>query len=150
MEGEAMVSGLKNLESISRTAIIASNNTPRPRGYHGYFTKEPLRLRFMRHINLTDTCWLWAGGRDVRGRGRVSVNGKLKLASRVAYEIFNGTIPSGMNVCHTCDNHLCVNPDHLFIGSQFDNIADRENKNRGSANHQKRDWHGRFIENAVT
>jgi len=117
------------------------------RGYHGYLIKEPVATRLLRGIIPTNDydCWLWNGATDIRGRGRIMVDGKLKLASRVAYEVFTGEIPESMNVCHTCDNPLCVNPFHLFLGTQVDNIKDRESKNRGSAKRQPRGWHGRFI-----
>lgn len=62
--------------------------------------------------------------------GYVHWNGKLRLAHRVAYEIENGDIPELMNVCHTCDVPSCVNPAHLFIGTQRQNMLDMVAKGR--------------------
>lgn len=87
------------------------------------------------------TCWEWIGaGRTGLGYGRIGgggADGKLLQAHRVSYEIHNGQIPKGFEVCHSCDNPSCVNPHHLFIGPHIDNAKDMVNKNRqakGSAN----------------
>lgn len=77
-------------------------------------------------------CWLWERGIQSPGYGCWPIGkGRHKKAHRVAYEIANGTIPRGMVVCHRCDNPYCVNPDHLFLGSQSDNMKDMWAKGRG-------------------
>lgn len=75
-------------------------------------------------------CIEWTGPRLKSGYGRVWSQGKMKRAHRVAYEDEYGPIPEGMSVLHTCDNPPCVRPEHLFIGTQLDNIRDMDRKGR--------------------
>jgi hypothetical protein len=74
-------------------------------------------------------CWVWTSGKNVDGRGQIHVGpgrNSHKLAHRVAYELYIGPIPEGLLVLHKCHNgHLgCVNPNHLYVGTQEKNIAD--------------------------
>jgi hypothetical protein len=79
-------------------------------------------------------CWIWTA--TTNGRyGLISSGGKTLKAHRVAYELYRGSIPEGMVVMHECDNPLCVNPFHLSIGTQLDNIRDRDRKGRQVPNH---------------
>lgn len=78
-----------------------------------------------------DECWAWNGYRMANGYGRVKRKGRFLLAHRVAWEYANGPIPPGMCVLHHCDNPQCCNTErHLFIGTQYDNNADRHAKGR--------------------
>jgi predicted XRE-type DNA-binding protein len=74
-------------------------------------------------------CWNWTGAK-LGGYGRINVNGKNKIASRVVWEFFNKKIPRKDCVLHSCDNRACVNPSHLFIDSRTDNSQDMVRKNR--------------------
>lgn len=83
-----------------------------------------------------DDCWLWQGGTTKRGYGVIGGDGKgprQLMASRVAWELTHGPIIDGLFVCHDCpdgDNPLCVNPAHLFLGTQQDNMDDKVKKGR--------------------
>lgn len=77
-----------------------------------------------------DECWHWLGAVGHRGYGRFGVNGKNRRAHRVAWLLAHQGSPGDMHVCHTCDNPLCVNPAHLFLGDDLANSNDKCRKNR--------------------
>ena len=77
-------------------------------------------------------CRIWVGSKTVGRYGRLVKKGNRYLASWLAYERFKGPVPKGLEVCHSCDNPPCVNPDHLFVGTQKDNALDRQAKGRGN------------------
>jgi HNH endonuclease len=81
-------------------------------------------------------CWLWTGAVGGGGYGQFWLGGKQVLAHRAAYELFVQRPPSDQAICHACDNPLCVNPAHLFVGTRADNSADMVAKNRQAKGEQ--------------
>lgn len=82
-------------------------------------------------VTVPSGCVEWTGQIDRNGYGRIWVSGRGKqFAHRIAYELSFGPIPSGLIVCHKCDNNRCVNPYHLFVGTQSDNLSDMTAKGR--------------------
>lgn len=94
--------------------------------------RHPLPERFWQKVDKLspDDCWEWKGGKSPQGYGVIAVNQRGQIASRVSYEMHFGSIPDGLCVLHKCDNPSCVNPAHLFLGTNSDNVADREAKGR--------------------
>lgn len=78
-------------------------------------------------------CWLWTGRLTNSGYGQIakSTHGEWK-AHRLFWRVANGPIPGGLCVLHKCDTPACVNPDHLFLGTQADNVQDMMNKHRSA------------------
>lgn len=83
-------------------------------------------------INVGD-CIEFSSGYRKDGYCNVSVNGKQRLAHRIAFELFNGEIQEGKIVCHTCDNRRCINPKHLYAGNHSLNALDRQKRNLNSS-----------------
>jgi hypothetical protein len=83
-------------------------------------------------------CWIFTSGETIQGYKRISFRGRKVRVHRLAYELTFGAIPPGMFVLHHCDHPLCVNPEHLFLGTTADNSHDMVSKNRqasGSRHH---------------
>jgi len=76
-------------------------------------------------------CWLWTGYADLDGYGRFQVATRTSIrAHRFSFELFNGPVPSGLHVLHTCDTPRCVNPAHLYVGTNADNMRDKALRGR--------------------
>ena len=84
-------------------------------------------------VNIKTNCHEWILGKN-RGYGCFKKNGIVYAAHRVSYEVHNNVIPDGMFVCHHCDNPKCINPEHLFLGTNQDNMIDMRKKGRGNTN----------------
>ena len=86
---------------------------------------------FWRYVKKTKTCWLWTG--QLReGYGRFKMRGKYYTAHRISYELIHGNVKAYIKICHSCDVRNCVNPAHLFAGSDQTNTDDKVAKGRQS------------------
>lgn len=98
-------------------------------GYHR--VTVPIAERFWTSVKKTETCWLWTAGVDQEGYGQlVWREMHERRAHRVSWVLHYGPVPAGRKVLHTCDTPACVRPDHLFVGSDLDNIRDCVAKGR--------------------
>ena len=116
------------------TAINPIGSRGRPRQYARSHSPlcGPLSVRFWKHVQKTDGCWLWTGHLSTDGYGTIrnSGRGKTLKAHRASWELAHGPIPTGLHVLHQCDNPGCVRPDHLFLGTHADNMANMAAKGR--------------------
>lgn len=103
----------------------------RPRG--PYASRRPVSDRFWEKVEKSrpDACWRWTANTDGRYGTLTVERGKSPVkAHRLSWQLVNGPIPKGLAVLHKCDNPSCVNPQHLFLGTQTDNMRDASRKGR--------------------
>jgi hypothetical protein len=101
-------------------------------GWGVVFDSSDLR-RFIAKVEAGDGCWLWTSQRTPEGYGQFHFGRRGTppwYAHRLAWELSNGPIPDGLSVLHHCDTPSCVNPQHLFLGTQTDNMQDASRKGR--------------------
>lgn len=89
---------------------------------------------FWKHVDRTGDCWVWTGHKNKWGYGQITVMKKSFGSHRVSWEMQHGAIPEGLEILHSCDNPACVRPDHLFAGTQSENISDSVAKGRQIGN----------------
>lgn len=94
--------------------------------------KKTLQERFWEKVDVKeqDDCWEWKACKKSDGYGLFNISNKNEIASRVSWEIKYGKIEKNLCVLHKCDNPLCVNPHHLFLGTHLDNMMDMCKKGR--------------------
>ena len=95
-----------------------------------------IERRFWSKVDKSGLCWLWTAFRHPKGYGsysfRVDARQETWATHRFAWNLLVGAIPEGMHVLHHCDNPPCVNPDHLYVGTNLDNVRDRVRRGRSA------------------
>lgn len=104
----------------------------------GKYKRKSIEERFFEKVIINKgECWGWKGGLAHFGYGLMKVRGKNDRAHRISWRIHKGEIPKGKLVLHKCDNPICSNPEHLYLGTQSDNVKDIYNRNRRSQRGEK-------------
>ena len=95
--------------------------------------RDSVQKRFDDYVFYSpDGCWYWTGPMQTSGYGRMWLNSREDGAHRISYKLFRGEVTKGLFVCHSCYNRLCVNPDHLWLGTADDNNKDAKRKFRSA------------------
>lgn len=141
----------------TKISTVTSTREGRERGkpnrflqYHNSVAQhgDPLkRFEHFQNRGRDTDCWVWSGRRQSGNYGMFKIQGKIVQAHRLAYEFAFGPIPEGMFVCHRCDNHPCVNPSHLFLGTPRDNMSDMVAKGRSLKG--SKSVHAKLCENDI-
>lgn len=100
--------------------------------------------RLMANVKITDGCWHWTGCVNDNGYGRIRINDQEYLTHRLSYAVHCGHYSSKLDVCHTCDEPRCVNPEHLFLATHLENMRDASQKKRFSRKTRRNGYGGHF------
>jgi len=137
LEGIDVPSGMKAFNLCKDCSCVNPNHwelgTPFGRKVKNQIRKKrPLVERFWDHVDIKsqEECWEWKSSLDGKKYGQFAINQKQYRSHRISWELTCGKIPNGLCVLHKCDNSKCVNPSHLFLGTQKDNIQDMARKGR--------------------
>jgi hypothetical protein len=141
--GGASGSGSKKRRSISHYKRMAALSWKDKR--------LPLAVRFWKKVVKTkaNECWLWTGCKSPFGYGCFNVNNRMRIASRIAWELTHGKIPKGLCVLHHCDVPACCNPKHLFLGTRTDNSNDKIKKGRARGSQGSKHPYAKLNESVV-
>lgn len=123
-------------------AFVGSNPTPANSGVNMKITTlSEVKQRLLKNISENNGCWEWQGAVNNHGYGLIKITNlegvegrNTCYVHRMSYLCHNKHLPYDKLVCHTCDNPICINPDHLFLGSNQDNMDDMKSKNRQVTN----------------
>lgn len=126
---ESAYSAVKSCEGCGRRFVPTGPQRYCSHDCYSGALRVPIEQRFWTKVNKTSDCWLWTAA-TIRGYGQIAIDRRPHYAHRVSWELVNGPIPDGLECLHRCDVPLCVRPDHLFLGSQQDNLADARQKGR--------------------
>jgi len=98
----------------------------------GVYKRISLEDRFWAKVNKksSGTCWEWTATLNAKGYGLFGIEGRMRLAHRISWFLNSAKHPGALSVLHKCDNPRCVNPEHLFLGTQADNMKDMDKKGR--------------------
>lgn len=113
-------------------------------------TDDEFRSSFWSKVDQRGACWLWKGTMTQKGYGSFFARLNERTywrAHRYCWALLKGPIPSGMQICHSCDNRWCVNPEHLYVGTNQDNVNDRNQRGRTALGERAR--HAKLTEPQV-
>lgn len=132
-----------------RCAVLARHGAKLPRWQTNRGGSVNDIERFMGKVQKSSSCWIWTGYRDKKmGYGMFWLDGTMRLSHRVSYGLFRGPI-GDKHVCHTCDTPGCVNPEHLWLGTNAQNIADKVSKGRQTRMQGEKHPSARITEDVV-
>lgn len=138
---------------IARRLGVSAQRIAQIVGRKRYFHCHISKIRHLRsvyfwervRIGNYDDCWPWKKGCAGFGYGSLKVNGKKEYAHHFAYEFFKGPIIEGLFVLHKCNNPVCCNPNHLYLGTQKQNVSDREDRYKNGELVQKYHRHSHIV-----